>query len=285
MSDIKWIKILTDMFDDEKIKLIDGMPDNDAILIIWIKLLVQAGKSNEGGKLLLDKKIPYTDEMLGTIFNRPVNTVRLALKILRNFKMIDCSDDCVKIINWEKHQNVDKMKLIKEQTNIRVKRFREKQRVLERCNVTQSLHETQINAIEVDKELDKDKDLKRVLSEKFSDTSIEYKLSEKLFELMQKNNPKIKKPNLKTWCKDFDFILRIDKRSPGDIEKLIQWCQQDPFWMKNILSPAKLRKQFDRLWLQVKETQNTGNIQEGYQKALDQAMENIRNQKRKDGVL
>jgi hypothetical protein len=33
------------MFDDEKIKLIESMPDADSILIIWIKLLIQAGKT------------------------------------------------------------------------------------------------------------------------------------------------------------------------------------------------------------------------------------------------
>ena len=46
MADIKWIKITTDMFDDEKIKVIEAMPDRDAILIIWIKLLTLAGKVN-----------------------------------------------------------------------------------------------------------------------------------------------------------------------------------------------------------------------------------------------
>ena len=34
MNEIKWIKITTDIFDDEKIKLIDGMPERDTILVI-----------------------------------------------------------------------------------------------------------------------------------------------------------------------------------------------------------------------------------------------------------
>jgi len=42
MGDVKWIKIVTDIFDDEKIRLIDALPDNDTILVIWFKLLVQA---------------------------------------------------------------------------------------------------------------------------------------------------------------------------------------------------------------------------------------------------
>lgn len=31
MSEIKWIKITTNMFEDEKIKLIDAMPERDTI--------------------------------------------------------------------------------------------------------------------------------------------------------------------------------------------------------------------------------------------------------------
>lgn len=41
---ISWIKLTTNVFDDEKIKLIDTMPDHDAILVIWIKLLTLDGK-------------------------------------------------------------------------------------------------------------------------------------------------------------------------------------------------------------------------------------------------
>lgn len=47
MSEIKWIKITTDVFDDEKICLIDALPDHDAILVIWFKILVLAGKLNK----------------------------------------------------------------------------------------------------------------------------------------------------------------------------------------------------------------------------------------------
>ncbi|WP_342082555.1 phage replisome organizer N-terminal domain-containing protein, partial [Enterococcus faecalis] len=43
MAEISWIKLKTTMFDDEKIKLIQSMPEADAILVIWIRLLVLAG--------------------------------------------------------------------------------------------------------------------------------------------------------------------------------------------------------------------------------------------------
>ena len=88
MADVKWIKIVTDIFDDEKMLLIDGLPERDAIIVIWFKLLCLAGKQNNGGVFMLNDKIAYTDEMLATILRRPLNTVRLALK---TFDVLGCS--------------------------------------------------------------------------------------------------------------------------------------------------------------------------------------------------
>ena len=42
-------------FDDEKILLIESMPEADAI-VIWFKLLTLAGKINNGGVLMFNDK-------------------------------------------------------------------------------------------------------------------------------------------------------------------------------------------------------------------------------------
>ena len=70
-NDVKWIKIVTDIFDDDKMKLIDAMPEADTIIVIWFKLL-QAGKSNSSGALFLSNKIAYTEEMLSTGFQSKI---------------------------------------------------------------------------------------------------------------------------------------------------------------------------------------------------------------------
>ena len=88
-SEVKWIKIVTDIFDDEKIMLIESMPDADAIIVIWFKLLCLAGKTNTLGVLMMNDRIPYNDEMLAHIFRRPLNTVRMALKIFEKYGMIE----------------------------------------------------------------------------------------------------------------------------------------------------------------------------------------------------
>lgn len=163
MSEIKWIKITTDIFDDEKICLIDALPDHDAILVIWFKILALAGKHNRNGLLMMSDKVHYTDEMLATIFRRPLNTVRMALGIFEQFGMVEIIDGIIALPNWEKHQNIDGMEKIKTQTRNRVARYREKQKNLALGNATCNVTVTESNATEEDrnkdKELDKDKNI------------------------------------------------------------------------------------------------------------------------------
>jgi len=88
--------------------------------------------------------------------------------------------------------------------------------------------------------------------EAFSQNSSEFRLAFHLFNLILKRKPTFKKPNMKDWAKQIDLMIRIDKRKPNDILNVILWCQSDPFWQNNILSTAKLRKQFDQLELKMK---------------------------------
>ena len=104
MAEVKWIKITTNMFEDEKIDFIESLPEADSILIIWIKLLTLAGKNNLNGYIFLTQNIPYTSEMLAHKFRRPLNTVKLALETLQRLEMIEFNENTLKISNWEKHQ-------------------------------------------------------------------------------------------------------------------------------------------------------------------------------------
>lgn len=56
-----------------------------------------------------------------------------------------------------------------------------------------------------------------------------------------------KPPNLNNWSKDADKLHTIDGLSWDKIYHVAKWSLKDNFWSGNILSPAKLRKQFDRL--------------------------------------
>jgi len=51
------------------------------------------------------------------------------------------------------------------------------------------------------------------------------------------------------WLTDMERLHKIDERSWEQITKAIEWCQADDFWRGNIMSPGKLRKQYDQLRL------------------------------------
>ncbi|MEC1650128.1 phage replisome organizer N-terminal domain-containing protein [Bacillus vallismortis] len=221
MSEVKWIKLSTQMFEDEKIKLIEQMPESDTILIIWVKLLSQAGKTNASGYIYLSENIPYTEEMLAAIFGRPLGTVRLALQTFRQFGMIDITDDnYISISNWEKYQNLDRLEEIREQNRIRKQRQRDKQKLLSidksmSRDVTEKV--TPSHATDIDKELDKEKD-KDILSGKPDGASSSKKEKEEIpykliIDLLNKvagtryrhTTPKTKKDIKARWNEGFRF--------------------------------------------------------------------------------
>lgn len=130
MADVKWIKIVTDIFDDEKVLLIESLPEADALIVIWFKLLCLAGKQNNQGVFLLNNRIAYTDEMFATIFRRNVATVRLALNTFENFGMIEIIDGVITIPNWSKHQSLDSLEKKREYHKELMRRLRAEQKAI-----------------------------------------------------------------------------------------------------------------------------------------------------------
>lgn len=135
MADVKWIKIVTDIFDDEKILLIEQLPEGETIIVIWFKLLCLAGKLNNSGVLLLNDKIPYTDKMLSTIFRRKESTVKLALDTFVELGMVEIIEGVITIPNWGKHQSLDQIEKKRDYMKEYMRTYREKQKTLIGMNV------------------------------------------------------------------------------------------------------------------------------------------------------
>jgi hypothetical protein len=91
---------------------------------------------------------------------------------------------------------------------------------------------------------------KKTSCHKFSTSDLEN--AQLLFKLMLQNNPSAKEPNLDKWANDFRLMRERDNRTDEQIKYLINWSQNDEFWRANILSPSKLRKQFDTLIAKIK---------------------------------
>ena len=70
-----------------------------------------------------------------------------------------------------------------------------------------------------------------------------------LAQLIQENGSRLPSVTNK-WIQDMEKIMRLDGRTPQQVELAIRWCQKNSFWKANILSPAKLRDKYDQLRLQ-----------------------------------
>ncbi|EHS8008463.1 phage replisome organizer N-terminal domain-containing protein [Enterococcus faecalis] len=275
MAEISWIKLKTTMFDDEKIKLIQSMPEADAILVIWIRLLVLAGKTNDEGLIYIQRNMPYTEEMLATLFSKPVNVVRLALMTLQQFNMIDLNEDgSIAIENWDKHQNIEGMEKVRLKNAERVRKHRErkKQQALEdknSGNVTCNVTVTDCNGTDkdIDKEIDIDKDKKNrsKTSCKYSDEHL--RLAEKLKNNLINDFPsEMKRVNIEKWADTFRLIEERDQKTIAAIDYVLDWLPTNSFWFGNIRSASKLRTQFEKLKFEIKNEKERGQQRTTYQR-------------------
>lgn len=58
------------------------------------------------------------------------------------------------------------------------------------------------------------------------------------------------KRNMESWANTLRLMREQDRRDPDHIRKLFAWATNNEFWQSNVLSPAKLRKQWKKLAIQ-----------------------------------
>lgn len=162
--------------------------------------------------------------------------VRSALKVLKNIGFLTTKStnrfSIVSIVKYDDYQSSN------QPTN---------QQINQQLTNKQPTTNQQVTTTNNKKNVKNDKKKKA-----FIETSNEFQLSKLLLDLILKRDLNHKKPDLQEWSKHIDYLIRIDGREPERIKKVINWCQQDDFWMNNILSTKKLRKQFNQLNLKLK---------------------------------
>lgn len=237
MAGISWIKLSVNIFDDEKIKLIKSMPEGDAIILIWIQLLCLAGKTNDNGAVYIGQHMNYTDEMISTICNQPLNTVRIALKAFEEFEMINLGEDgLISISNWEKHQNIEGMERVRAQTRKRVAKYRAKQKELESSNVNVTLRNApDKNRIDKNKnrlDIDKNTNNSHVDDEDFKTQIIS------AWNSLDKNIPKIQTLNANT--QRYNMLkARINEHGLDTVIKAIKSIDNSKF-LKGYVSDFRI---------------------------------------------
>lgn len=137
MANLQWLKLSTDFFDNNKIKLLESEKDGDTIIRVWIQLLITAMKSNYQGRLSITEDKPMTADDISKIMGKSEKKITKYLEKFEELQMIIIEDNFYKIKNWSKYQSADKLEEIRLQNCLRQQKYREKMKSeKEKSNVT-----------------------------------------------------------------------------------------------------------------------------------------------------
>ncbi|MHB1350898.1 MAG: phage replisome organizer N-terminal domain-containing protein [Desulfobulbaceae bacterium] len=121
---MEWVKIRCDILDNRKIKLLRKGPDGNNRFTLWVTMIIQAGKCNRGGYLMVTDKLPYTAETLSLTAGFSLSMVKRALSVYAELEMIEYRDGVIYIKNWSKYQSEDKLAAKREKDRIRQQNHR-----------------------------------------------------------------------------------------------------------------------------------------------------------------
>ena len=76
-------------------------------------------------------------------------------------------------------------------------------------------------------------------------------LCDLFLQKIKERNKHFKDPNLVKWRGSMDLLLRIDKRDPEQTRAMILWAAEHKWWKTACLSPEKLRKSWDEMFMQM----------------------------------
>ena len=86
-----WFKLKEDFFKRHDIKIIKSMPNGKDYVIFYLQLLCESLSHN--GKLRFNEEVPYNEEMLAVITDTNIDTVRSAMRLFEQLKIIEIMDD------------------------------------------------------------------------------------------------------------------------------------------------------------------------------------------------
>lgn len=96
------VRLPADFFKDDRIMLLAAQPNGNDLLVVWFRLLCLGCTQREPGVFQVNEALPYTDEMLASVFTMPVETVSAALDEFEKLGLITRPNGVVTIPNGQK---------------------------------------------------------------------------------------------------------------------------------------------------------------------------------------
>lgn len=144
------MKLKRDFFKRHDIRIIEAMPNGKDYILFYLKLLCES--IDHDGSLRFSEKIPYSETMLATLTDTNVDIVRSAIKVFSELGMMEVLDDGTYFM-------AEVERLVGSETDWAVKKrlYRESHPAIEDKTRTKKDNVRQ----EKEKEIEKDKDIKR----------------------------------------------------------------------------------------------------------------------------
>ena len=226
-----YIKLKDSYFEQDNIKVLESLPNGHIFSLILIKMYLKASKYN--GQLMMTSSIPYDPnnlEVLASVLNHDVSHVRDAIRAGVKLDLITILDG--REIWLTEIQNM----IGRSSTEAdRIRSYRQRLGVKDAPALPAK---------------------KRPAQKQEKPETEEYKQALELAILLESKHKEVDpkfKGNTVGWATHIEKLIRIDKRTVDEIEKVIRWAKEpDNFWFPNIMSGKKLREKFPTLLSQMK---------------------------------
>lgn len=185
-----WLKLKENFFEREEIKVIECMPNGIKYINFYLKLLLKSVSTE--GTLKFRGVIPYTPEMLGTITNTDVDTVKVATKLFADLGLMELWDDGTLFMVETQNMIGKEGDSAERMRRLRAKKTNEKQ-LPSQCDDDVMKSDTEIE-IDIEKDIYKEKEKKIELDiEKEADNkSKDNEIAERIWKIYPKKVGKAK---------------------------------------------------------------------------------------------
>ena len=143
MKKLQWLKTKVGLFLDPRILYLMNLPNGDSYIVLWFFLKDMAGMVNDDGKIYVSETEPLTTQLIAKSLHRRQPFIENGLRALEQVDLIERDEKgLIRIVIWDELQSFHRDERRREQTNERVRRYRERQRMAqEKKAQTESLPE------------------------------------------------------------------------------------------------------------------------------------------------
>ena len=86
-----WLKLHRNFFKRHDIRILENMPNGKELVLFYLKLLTES--VDHEGRLRFSDTLPYSEEMLASVTDTEAETVRTAMQIFREYKLLEIQED------------------------------------------------------------------------------------------------------------------------------------------------------------------------------------------------